>query len=310
MSRLEQLDQQFRTLHRAAHDEYTENITRAHAEHDFRASRNKGREEHERKALYRITQISANEYARADREREKGSKEHAKRVRAQFVERKSKEPESSRRRAVLGHGAPNLQSIPLYATSVMSGDKTEVADIAGERGNPWVLPWNPDQVKLSQFIASNEYGLCGWARAYRPPLVVDFWFAFLADTTAVWNFLAIVDSFGFYLLNTNSGFWLCRFSKVTVDASLNMYQYFWFGEKKFSILSQESDDGFRSGFVDEYGLYDYQAFLRADPDAYVFLRVRMTISADAYGSGTWAEINFKDGDANYIKPILLVANPF
>lgn len=191
----------------------------------------------------------------------------------------------------------------------MSDEASEVADIPGEHGNPWVLPWNSDKIPLSQSAQSTQYGLCGLARAYRPPRVADIWFAFLADTTGIWNFLALVDSFGFYLLNANRGFLLCRDSRVTVDASLNLYQYFWFGEKDFPILNEESDSGFRYGFIEEYGNYDYQAFLRADPDWYVFLRVRMTISADAYGYGAWSEINFKDGDANFIKPLLLVARP-
>jgi hypothetical protein len=191
----------------------------------------------------------------------------------------------------------------------MSDGAKEVASIPGEHGNPWVLPWNPDKVKVSQSASSSEYGLCGWARAYRPPVVVDFWFAFLADSTGIWNFLALVDSFGFYLLNANRGFLLCRDSRVTFDASLNVYQYFWFGEKKFPILNEESDSGFKYGFCEEYGLYDYQAFLRADPDYYVFLRVRMTIFVDAYGSGAWSEINFQDGEANFIKPLLLVVYP-
>jgi len=49
--------------------------------------------------------------------------------------------------------------------------------------------------------------------------------------------------------------------------------------------------------------------IRHFSDYYVFLRVRLTIFADAYGSGAWSEINFKDGAANYIKPLLLVVSP-
>ncbi len=221
----------------------------------------------------------------------------------------SVQPPNKRRAVLQGFSGSNHHSIPVYASRILLDKKSEVAGIPGEHGNPWVLPWNPDKVQVSQSASSNQYGLCGWAQAYVPPTVVDFWFAFLADTTGLWNFLALVDSFGYYLLNANRGFLLCRDSRVKVSASVNVYQYFWFVEKNFPILDEDSDTGFKYGFIEESGEYDFQAFLRADPDYYVFLLVTMTIDADAYGSGSWSEINFKDGEANYIKPLLLVAYP-
>lgn len=309
MSRTEQLETQFRALHGSTYQEYSQTNQQARADLEFQLSHDKDREEQERKAIYRVSHMSADDYARVDRERQEAIRGHVQQVRSQLIARPSKEAQSSKRRAALvGLATPQLTSIPIYASSVMSEEAGDVADIPGEHGNPWVLPWNPDQVKISQTFASADYGLCGWARAYRAPVIADFWFAFLADTTGIWNFLAFVNAFGFYLLNANRGFLLCRDSRVTFDASLNAYQYFWFGEKKFPILNVESDTGFKSGFCDEYGEYDYQAFLRADTEYFVFFRVRMTIFADAYGTGAWSEINFKDGDANFIKPLLLVAS--
>jgi hypothetical protein len=45
----------------------------------------------------------------------------------------------------------------------------------------------------------------------------------------------------------------------------------------------------------------------ADAEAYAMMRVRITIRAFAYHG--YAEINFADGAANYIDPLLLVAWP-
>ncbi|WP_157379606.1 hypothetical protein [Burkholderia ubonensis] len=308
MSRAELLDSQFRALHRTSYEEYSEKIRKIRDDNEFISSSKKLFEERERDAIYRVSQMSPDDYAKIDQEQQDAIKGHVQQVRSKLIARQSKEAQLFKQRAVLnGLEAQRPISIPIFASSVMSDSASEVADIPGEHGNPWVLPWNPDKVKVSRSISGSEFGLCGMARPEIPSLVVDFWFAFLADTTGVWNFMALIDSFGFYLLNANRGFLLCRDSRATVSASLNAYQYFWFGEKQFPIIDIDSDTGFKYGFIDEYGNYDYQAFLRDDPNSYVFLRARISISVDAYGYGSWAEINFKDGDANFIKPLLLIA---
>jgi hypothetical protein len=308
MSRIEQLEDQFRALHRVSYQEYSESIQQAREQYEFQVSQRKGGEEQERSAIDRISHTSAEEQARVDRERQQGLKEHVQEIRSRLVERQSRQPQSSKRLAVLGQPpSHNLMSIPIYATSVMS-DKTEnVADIQGEHGNPWVLPWNPEQIKISQSASGNEYGLCGWARLASSPVIADVWFAFIPFATGLWYFQPWVEFFGFYMLNAIRGFLLCRDSRVTLDVSLNVYQYFWFGENSFSLLNEDSDYGFRYGFVDTFGHLGYSAHLRADPDYYAFLRVRISILADAYGSGAWSEINFKDGTANFIKPVALNA---
>jgi hypothetical protein len=125
----------------------------------------------------------------------------------------------------------------------------------------------------------------------------------------MWNFNAIFAFSGFYLLNAHRGFLLCRDSRIRVDAKMNVYQYFWFGEKKFQLLDIDSDSGFKFGTYDELQFFDYKAFLRADQQNYAFVAVTITIEADSYGNGSWSEINFKDGDANFISPLLLTAAP-
>jgi hypothetical protein len=108
------------------------------------------------------------------------------------------------------------------------------------------------------------------------------------------------------LLNANRGFLLCRDSRVTLDVSLNVYQYFWFGEQTTHRLNEESDTGFRYGLYDVWAQFAYQAPLRADPQYYVFVRLTVAIHATAYHG--YAEINFADG-ANFIDPVEVIAWP-
>jgi hypothetical protein len=68
--------------------------------------------------------------------------------------------------------------IPPYATVLMSGDSRDLADVAGERGNPWVMPWNPGYIKIKQERWGGGYGLCGWAQPYLTRTTAEVWFAF------------------------------------------------------------------------------------------------------------------------------------
>ena len=92
-----------------------------------------------------------------------------------------------------------------------------------------------------------------------------------------------------------------------MNVSLNVYQNFWRSEKLTSLLDEESDTGFRFGFYDEFQEFDYQTSLRADPQSFVIVRLLITIQATAYHG--YAELNFADGAANFIEPLVLIASP-
>ncbi len=160
---------------------------------------------------------------------------------------------------------------------------------------------------IKQELLDGEYGLCGWARPHiNDPIVVDVYFAFLSDTFAKRQFLVFAGFHGFYVLNADRGFLLCRDSRVTLDASLDVYQYFWFGRQNTSLINEDSDTGLRWGDYNESQMFSYSAPLRADSSYYVFVRLRISLHATAYGG--FALIDFADGP-NYINPILLIAWP-
>lgn len=91
MSRAEQLESQFRALHRSTYEEYSDTIQQARAEVEFRLSHEKGREEQERNAIYRVSQMSSNDYAQVDREQQEAIKGHVQQVRSRLIGRQSKE---------------------------------------------------------------------------------------------------------------------------------------------------------------------------------------------------------------------------
>jgi hypothetical protein len=304
MSRLADVDQQFRTLHQETVNSYEENVKR---QRELHQRWNAGRQEHEEDQL-KTLRAFVPDLDRLKTCDETVLNECMNEVRPSLMERPNQSATDAKRFALHpGMQVPSARTVPVYAASLLAGDHATLEGVEGERGNPWVLPWNPGQIKIKDIRQDGSWGLCGWARPYVPPVIADVWFAFIPDTTAMWHFLALFNFHGFYFLQANKSFWNCKYSRATVDADLNVYQYFWNGDKKFPLLDVESENGVKFGSYEEPLQFDYQVALKADPQYYAFAKVRITINADAYGAGSFSEINFAEGAANFIDPLVLLA---
>jgi hypothetical protein len=303
----EELDRQFRHLHQGSVQEFEAKLRQVREERDRQAAEQRSRRRREVEQVARLLGVPVEEIERPHFEDQEWLDQRLAELRPSLLGRPN--PKAAFAKRFASHPAlwiPGARTVPVYASSVMAATAEELEDIPGERGNPWVLPHTPGHITIKQPFLDTNYGLCGYAHPGMPAIVADAYFAFLADTTGSWNFLALADFHGFYVLNAHWSFLLCRDSRVTLDVSLNAYQYFWFGEQTTQLLNEESDTGFRYGFYDESAQFWYQAQLRADPQYYVFLRMRFTIHATAYHG--YAEINFADG-ANFIDPLALIAWP-
>jgi hypothetical protein len=191
----------------------------------------------------------------------------------------------------------------------MAGDPAALERIPGERGNPWVLPWNPGHIQIADTAQGGSWGLCGMAQPYRPPVVCNVFFVLWPDRPGMWNLSALFNFHGFFILSANKDWWNCRDSRVSVDVDMNVFQYAWIGNKHFSLLNLEQENGAQFGLFDEGLQFDYQAPLQKDDVNFAAVQVSISIRAWAYGAGSVGEINFAAGSANFIDPVMLLAWP-
>ena len=77
--------------------------------------------------------------------------------------------------------------------------------------------------------------------------------------------------------------------------------------KPFTLLNRDEDNIDKAYLIDNGGGFDTQAVLRANDPTW-FL-VRLELSVEAEGDGSYAEVNFSDGVANFIRPLVLFAWP-
>jgi hypothetical protein len=194
-----------------------------------------------------------------------------------------------------------------YATLLLAPDMKLLEGIDGEKGNPWVLPSNPDDVRIK-----NSNSGTGWnceAQAGLPPASASIYYPFVPDVSGPWYLEALLGYSGFYLMNVHHNWWDCKFAQVTVDVSISVFQYSTQGPVKTNIINRhETNVNNLIQLIDAPGIIpDMTAILQAGDPA--MITVEISLETHVMGDGSYAEVNFADGSANSISPGIVVAFP-
>lgn len=247
----------------------------------------------------------------AEVEREKYAlHQRLKSVEVEFGSRPRTNSKDRFRTSILFNNGAHL-SVPIFAAGLMADDNSQFENLAGERGNPWILPHNPSEVNIKVRASGlgDYYFFDPWGPTFQTlsTAQVDLWFVFWPDRSALWRLTAIVDLFGFYYLRANDSWYDSKWTRAKLTARIGAYQYFWSGVKSFTLLDRDEENVDEGRIFDDGGWFDTQTILRVgDP---VFFIVRLELTAHPQGYGSYSEINFSDGSANYIKPLILLASP-
>lgn len=194
------------------------------------------------------------------------------------------------------HFAANLggQLIPAYAGFFLPPD-------------PGVVPpTDPSQIK----IKSEQTGHgSGWLDGPGdPPKFVDVVFSFTPHQSASFSFTACLAFHGFYVLRADDGWATSKSAEVHANVFLKAFQFVDRGWKSFPpVIDREGDNINEFDNFDEIlNFGDTQDFREGEP---VVVTASIEVEAKAIGSGSHAEVNFADGDANFIQPQGLWVNP-
>jgi hypothetical protein len=169
----------------------------------------------------------------------------------------------------------------------------------------WVFTDSPNlKIKADSTGSGSGWG----AVAQPPPTPYDVTFTFTPAETATYDLTAVFAFHGFYVLRADDGFLTSKSAELSLDVQMSANQYIDLTWQNFpSPIDANGDniDEFES--YDRTIFFDYSAPLRqGDP---VIVTTRITLNAFANGSGSYAEINFADGTANYIQPLFLSVAP-
>jgi hypothetical protein len=156
--------------------------------------------------------------------------------------------------------------------------------------------YNPGNIDLWIASSGSGSGIFGTG-ASSGTLVMDWWFTYRAPENRNYSHTIWVPFHGFYIVHADDGFWDSKEARARIDLSAVGYQYNWKatgGTNVFDLGSQNINvndrfDGWRTMY--------YSDLLGADQ---AYLRVSASFYTYARGGGSTAQLNFSNGNANYM----------
>ena len=147
----------FRALHEEAVKEYDDTLHQVKAQ-NARIEKVSKVQEKRRQDLLRSIGANVDQLEKDQRNDVEALKTYLDEVRPSLISRPSiraqETKEHALRAATLGEAGHAI--LRPYAASVMAPEASMIADIEGERGNPWVFPTNPGQINIQRTRGAAE----------------------------------------------------------------------------------------------------------------------------------------------------------
>jgi hypothetical protein len=308
MDKLNAIDVEFKELLSAEIERFEKRFDRHKQLQEKHVRRNREKEKKLRDIIT-SSQIDLRQIDGFFRDEEKELERELEQVRKEFINRPATVSEKVREHRLFESlvGTSCSQQFQPYASIVFATDNELLKHIEGKRSNPWVMPDKPGELNIKLPLSGSGSG-CWFSCGMIPTYQYDLWYYFEPTQSATYFLTPLVDFHGFYIMKANDGFFSCKHSYVWLQLKMNTFQYFWHGVKSFDLIKEHRTNSSESEFYDETPLYTYTTSLKAgDP---VWFKLSIWFWVCAKGGGSYAELNFLEGGANFIQPRHLVVSRF
>lgn len=156
--------------------------------------------------------------------------------------------------------------------------------------------YNPGNIDLWVACNGSGSGLFGTG-ACSGTLVMDWWFTYNAPQNRNYSHTIWVPFHGFYILYSDDGFWDSKEAHARIDLSAVGYQYNYKASGSTNVFDLDSQNINANDRFDGWRTMYYSDLLGADR---AYLRVSASFYVYARGGGSTAQLNFSDGNANFM----------
>lgn len=195
---------------------------------------------------------------------------------------------------------PALQAATLVGADTFS--------FANGEGEPTTV-WFDDTEKIDNL--KNSMSGSGWGCFVKenpnyPDEMVTWWYLWVPPAEGSYWFWVVSAYAGFYIVKANDGYFNCKYAKAHAFTEVDVYQYFWHGQETRTIIDKRDDNINEAGRVSGSVHFNFSRSLGAGD----VMAVKVTTTLDVYaqGSGSYAELNFNDGEGNYLRaPLVFIS---
>jgi len=161
-------------------------------------------------------------------------------------------------------------------------------------GNPYAIPWNPHTANPWCWASGG-----GWWGSADITIYSTFWYYFYPWANRHFTVTPHVKFRGFYILRADDKWWNSKYARVQCDVRVRAYQYNWKSQAVHPVINHGDDNIDLNTRFDDTRHF-YYSFLAGAGDL-AWIRVMVRLYAYAKGSGSYAELNFASGSANYLQ---------
>lgn len=184
--------------------------------------------------------------------------------------------------------------MPLMGRELYTSAPEFLEGVEGDVATPMALPYDPHTANPWCWAQGG-----GWWSSADISIYSTFWFYFYPSANRFYAVVPRVRFRGFYILRANDKWWNSKYARVVTDVRVRAYQYNWKPETVYTVLNHGDDNIDTNPRFDQDRSF-YYSFLAGGGDL-AWIRVNVRIYAYARGSGSYAEVNFASGVANYLQ---------
>jgi hypothetical protein len=156
--------------------------------------------------------------------------------------------------------------------------------------------YNPGNIDLAASCFGSGSGIFGTG-ACGGTVTMEWWFSYIAPTNRNYSHTIYVPYHGFYIIYADDGFWDSKEARARIDMSAVGYQYNYKATATTNVFDMGAQNINVNDRIDGWRTMYYSDLLGADR---AYLRVSSLFYVYARGGGSTAQLNFADGNANYM----------
>ena len=296
-SLLAEMEEEFRAFRKSRIDKYESDLERAKANWKIQDKEREKLSQERRASLSEIG-IDTKKLDAKEKAEDKRLEKFLQKVRPQFVDREPEFDVRLREQALRAAFFSRFgwSQAHLLGADRLTKDIASLDGVEGEVSNPAVWLYDAEKLTLSEKRVGKGSG-CAHPGLYFDE-TLDWYYTWIPPKSGHYAILAGQDYHGFYILEANKGLFDCKRASVSAYAKLHLYQYFGRGTKKQVVIDKEGQNISESGFLYGSSVWSFTEYLGGGDQ--VSILISFDVCAEARGSGSYAEINFAEGKANYV----------
>lgn len=132
-----------------------------------------------------------------------------------------------------------------------------------------------------------------------PDTMAYWWHVFTPAQARTFTFYISAPYSGFYVTRADDSWYNCKYVKTYCFYDMDVYQLSWRGMERRTVLDRRGSNVNDTGRMQGTTVWSFNHALQAGIP--VTVRVRITLDIYAQGGGSYGELNFADGSANYLE---------